>query len=98
MERFERDHLRAVASPREGFECALLTLIDGLNKYAQAHLDQYGSPIGEDYVLGDYWEDIAHGINGLLTGERGRLDGGTLNGIILKALKGAGLPEEKGWK
>ena len=89
-------HLEAFETPRAGFESALVHLVKGLREYAQAHLDAYDSPIGEDYVIGDEWENIAHGIHGLLTGEHGRLDGGSLSLAIMQELKAAGLPEEKG--
>jgi hypothetical protein len=60
-------------------------------KYATAHKARFDSTIGEDYVLGPRWEEIGMGIRGLLNGETGRLDCGTLDAFILQTLTGNGV-------
>ncbi len=76
------NHTRALANPRNGFEMAIAALFLGLNEYAEAHRDQYHSPVGDDGVLGEHWQAIASGLIGLLNGDTGRLDCGTLDGAI----------------
>lgn len=71
-------------SPRTNrmYEIAFTNMINGLKLYAQAHQAEYDQPIGDDAVLGDSWENIARGILGLLDGETGKLDPGTIDGSI----------------
>jgi hypothetical protein len=54
----------------------------GLAEYADAHERQYSSKIGADGVLGREWLDALRGVRGLLNGELGRFDGGTLDKAI----------------
>jgi len=82
-------HHSAVMYPRPEFESPVLELLVGLAGYADAHRDRYESEVGEDGVLGDHFEEIARGLLGLLNGETGRLDCGTLDGAIRKLCKAA---------
>lgn len=69
-------------APRNGFECALTSAFDALGEYADAHLDRYESPIGDDYILGAAWADMARAFLALLDGETGRFDCGDLDGRV----------------
>lgn len=74
-------------SPRTNrmYEIAFAQMINGLKLYAQAHkLETGGHDIGDDYVLGEEWEQIARGIIGLLNGETGKLDPGEVDRTIRK--------------
>ena len=68
--------------------------IEGLATYADAHQKEFDSTISEDGVLGDYWLDIFKGVRGMLNGELGALDGGTLDTTLLGILEKAGFTEE----
>lgn len=50
--------------------------------------------IGEDYVLGPEWATIGRALLALLNGETGRLDCGTLDGIIRDTLRAEGTEDE----
>lgn len=82
-------HRRAIARSTAGFESAIVELLRALAEYADAHRDRYETEIGEDGVLGDHFEEIARGLLGLLNGETGRLDCGTIDGAIRKLCKAA---------
>jgi hypothetical protein len=69
-------------------------MIQGWAAYACAHKARYDSPIGDDGVMGDYWESMGDALRGLLNGETGRLDCGTLDGFILKTMKEHGINTE----
>lgn len=55
------------------------------------HEQTYEAPIGEDYILGSHWEAIGDALRGALNGQVGRCDCGTLDGILLDAMKDAGI-------
>src|SRR5689334_8351849 len=71
-------------------EDSIARLLQAWARYADAHKGMYGSPIGEDGVLGDEWRTIGLALRGLLNGELGRLDGGTLDAFILDTLRAEG--------
>jgi hypothetical protein len=83
-------HLQAVCSPR-GFERPLVRMVEQWLRYADAHQKEHESPIGEDFVLGQYWEDIGDALRGLLNGQSGRLDCGTLDAVILDSMQAVGI-------
>jgi hypothetical protein len=87
-----RRHLDAMTAPRTNYERAIVELLRGWLRYATAVSDTtdntYG--IGNDSVLGPCWSQIGGGIIGLLDGETGRLDCGTLSTILLGALEREG--------
>lgn len=66
-------------------------LIDAAAVYADAHQRRFESRIGDDGVLGPEWAQIVRGIRGLLNGELGALDGGTLDSILCDMLDAEGL-------
>src|SRR5688572_7032241 len=76
---------------------AVVLVIRALAKYADAHRARYETPIGEDYVLGEYWSQIAKGALGLLNGELGGgLDAGTLDGMIRDMMAASGVDPDTG--
>lgn len=68
--------------PGKEFEAALVPMIVGAARYADEHAARYESVIGDDGVLGPHFKDILTGLRGLLNGQLGQLDGGTLDGIL----------------
>lgn len=83
-------HTAAFLDPVTSHERALVFILKGWEEYAEGHEDAYESPIGEDYVLGDDWAKIGFALRGLLNGDLGRLDGGTLDAFICHRLNEAG--------
>jgi hypothetical protein len=83
-------HANAVIKPHEGFESAMVQMLRGWTEYAETVKAKYDSLIGNDYVLGPEWEAIGKGIEGLLNGECGRIDCGTIDGYIRDTLKANG--------
>lgn len=83
------EHQEAVRLPKRGFEGAIVDTLKSLAEYADAHRDRYESEVGEDGVLGDHFEEIARGLIGLLNGETGRLDCGTLDRAIRQLCRAA---------
>ena len=71
----------------------IVRMIQSLADYADAHRELYGSGIGEDYVLGPEWANMVQGCRGLLNGETGQLDCGTLDGLLCDMLRAEGLYE-----
>lgn len=90
-------HEKAWTYPRDGFERALQGFIMALGDYADAHRARYGTPIAQDYVLGEYWRDIARSVLGLLDGESGRFDCGTLDSSVRDLGKEAGFEADANW-
>lgn len=68
-------------------------MVQGAATYADAHAKRYESKIGDDGVLGPAWCDILRGVLTLLNGEMGRLDGGTVDGLIRDMLQAEGFDE-----
>lgn len=86
-----RNHAAAMESPRAGFETAILVMLRGLRWYAEAHSKRYESPIGDDGVLGESWAQGLRALRGLLNGETGRFDCGTLDSEICALAKAHGV-------
>jgi hypothetical protein len=86
-------HCAAFTRPSK-HEIAIVKLIEGAVEYADRHQARYDSAIGDDCVLGKEWESIVRAIRGLLNGECGRLDCGTIDGLLLDMLKAEGFDEE----
>ena len=83
-------HNRAMQNPRTLFEQAFAQMLSGWECYTLAHQAAYGSHILKDGVLGECWSAIGEGLLGLLNGELGGLDGGTMDRTIRDLLE----PEE----
>jgi len=77
----KRQHQAALDAPR-GFETPILLFCRALASYAEQHAARFDGPIGEDYVLGDYWRSMAQATLGLLNGDTGRLDCGSVDAWI----------------
>lgn len=78
----QRAHDSACLSPRGRFEATIVGLCHALSDYARGHHERYESLIGDDYVLGEHWKQIANGLLGLLNGEAGRLDCGSVDSYV----------------
>jgi hypothetical protein len=63
--------------------------------YADAHAERFESSIGDDYVLGPIWERMGRTIGELLNGETGRLDCGTIDGMIRDVLERNGFKRDE---
>ena len=87
-------HRRAITTP-QGEEVGLLALLNGWLRYAKEHKSQHGSRLGDDWFLCPEWVSIGLSIRSLLSGPMGnRLDGGTLDNVILAALEAEGYDSE----
>lgn len=78
------------------FEAAVSLSVKALALYADAHAARFGSPIGSDYVLGPLFAGWLSSLLGLLNGETGRLDCGTLDGLLREIGRRAGVVDENG--
>jgi len=85
-------HKAALIMP-EGPERGIVALFKGWLLYADRHKTRFESGIGDDYFLGPEWVKIGLAIRVLLNGELGRLDGGTLDSVILDTLNAEGFDE-----
>jgi len=74
---------------------AIVSLFSGRLKYADEHKWKYHSGIGEDGLLGDEWAKIGGALRGLLNGETGRFDCGTLDKLIADTLRAEGFDPDK---
>lgn len=83
---WQQRHMHALMRPT-GPERAVIGLLAGWATYADQHRAHYGSGIGADGVLGPQWMAIGEAIRGLLNGECGRLDCGTLDAFICNTLR-----------
>lgn len=83
-------HHKAYRAPRKGFEAALVSMIEGIDQYADAHLQAHGTNVADDGVIGASLAGALFAVRGLLDGELGRLDGGELWGKLDAVAKRAG--------
>jgi hypothetical protein len=86
-------HNAAVIAP-VGFERPIVHLFESWLDYADRHKARYESSIGADGFLGEHWKDIGLALRGLLNGDCGRLDCGTLDAVVLNTLNDAGFDTE----
>jgi len=87
---WQERHAMAMRMPRAQ-ERPIVAMLKGWLAYAQDHRARFDSPIGEDGVLGPEWEAIGDALRGLLNGDCGRLDCGTLDGLILNTMRENGV-------
>ena len=73
-----------------------MLLVGASAQYADYHQRRYESRIGDDGVLGDPWADILKSARVLLNGECGRLDCGTVDGLICEMLEAEGFDVDTG--
>lgn len=94
---WKRRHLDAILARPGGnaFEGAIVGMLHAWLLYAEAHQNDYSASIGDDGVLGDEWESMGFAIIGLLNGNTGRLDCGTIDSIVRQAMQRAGLKGER---
>lgn len=85
------NHSEAMRNPLPGVERALVRMLRGWLEYAEVTERDYESRIGDDGVLGAEWEAIGDALRGLLSGPSCRIDCGTVDGIILDAMRDAGI-------
>lgn len=87
-------HLESCAS---GMRVAnpIVSTLAAVALYADTHENRFGSPIGEDYVLGEGIKQILSGVRVLLNGELEGLDGGTLDAMILNLAQAMGFSQEE---
>ncbi len=87
-------HHEALQNPR-GIERPIVALREGLLMYATEYAERFdGCELGKDYVLGKSWLEMARGYLGLLNGETGRLDCGTLDSELRRWAERFGFTEE----
>lgn len=77
-----------------GFTAAIVHMIEAWGTYAEAHRARYGSPIGDDGVLGKAWADAGKALRRFLNGETGALDLETVDGLILAIAAEHGVSED----
>ncbi len=82
-------HRDAVSEPK-GAETPIVGLFWAWLTYADTHRARFESGIGEDYVLGPVWATIGRSLRELLNSDCGRLDCGTLDGIVCNVLAAEG--------
>ena len=85
-------HLTAFALPR-GPE-NIVGLLRAWTRYADRHSNRFYAPVGDCGVLGPAWESIGDSLRTMLKGELGRLDGGTMDSIILDVMASQGIEVE----
>ena len=85
IESWKLRHANAWLNPKDA-ETPIVTMIKGWLAYADHHQAAYESTIGDDYVLGDEWATIGFALRGLLNGDLGRLDGGSLDSLLCNNL------------
>ena len=87
-------HLAAISNPQPGFETAVVQMFSGWLRYADEHNSRYKTGVGADYVLGAEWAKVGSALLGLLNGETGRLDCGTLDSLVRNVLSAEGIDPE----
>ena len=80
--------------PKIIMQRTVVGLIMDLVAYADTHEALYESKIGDDGLLGDHWAQMVVNLRGLLNGETGALDCGTVDWLLLKMLAAEGFDED----
>lgn len=65
-------------------------IVTELARYADWHESHYGTPVGDDGVLGDAWLDAIKAMRRLLDGDLGQLDAGTIDTLLADMAVAAG--------
>ena len=69
-------------NPRELAAGAVAAAVTAWARYADAHYALYDNRIGDDAVIGEGWKSWGKSLLGLLNGETGKLDCGTVDKMI----------------
>lgn len=95
MQTYLQRHHEALQRPR-GVEEPIAQMRSALLNYGLQYAVRYSddAALGKDSVLGDCWLQIARGYLGLLNGETGRLDCGTLDGELRRWAERFGFEQE----
>ena len=75
-------HNQAMEAPRGDFERGLVSLIMGVLCVCNGYRSRFESLVGDDHVIGPEVAAVLGAIRGLLDGEIGRLDAGTISGWL----------------
>lgn len=86
-----RRHTNEMMFGVDGFGANIAAQVKAWAKYADLHYARYESLIGDDGYIGEHWEDQAKSILGLLNGETGGLDCGTIDSLIRAIAREHGL-------
>ena len=89
-----KGHIRAWTTP-QGAESGIVDMIVAWAVYADRHRARYESLIGDDGVLGPAWANIGESLIVMLNGELGRLDAGTLWGLLDDIMRSQGWEREE---
>lgn len=83
-----RRHVRAWGSE------PIARMVEAAATYADDYRKRYGVLIGDDGVLGQAWLTVVKGICGLLNGECGGLDCGTVDALLRDMAASQGFEDE----
>ena len=75
-------HVDAWTLPK-GPEKPIRDMILALVEYAEEYEHRYIGKVGDDGFLGDVWAGMIRNVRAMLNGETGRLDCGTIDGLLL---------------
>ena len=79
-----RGNFTAATFPSTPYEIAIVALCEGIQKYVDAYAQTNNPEDSEmDYLTGDWVGTIIDGVRGMLNGDLGRLDGGTVDGWLV---------------
>ena len=79
-----RGHFTAALFPSTPYEIAIVALCDGIKMYVDAYAQTNNPEDSEmDYLTGDWVGNVIEGVRGMLNGDLGRLDGGTVDAWLL---------------
>jgi hypothetical protein len=86
-------HVAAWNEPQP-VEAGVVGMVNAAAIYADHHRQRFESKLGDDGVLGDPWADVLRSVLVLLNGDIGRLDGGTVDGLVRSMLREEGFLDD----
>lgn len=84
-------HRRALHENLRGFSTPMKEMLSGWEAYAQKHKQRYFDLISVDATLGPEWLAIGKALKGLLDGDMGGLDCGSISQNILECMEENGV-------
>lgn len=93
-ESWKNRHVRAWLSPK-GFEVPITAMVSALGDYRVEYEAEYGSKIGDDYVLGASYLKLAKTVIEFLNGETGNLNAGEVEHLIRRQVEAGGFTEDE---